>query len=592
MNNHEPKLRRSTSFSVVPDEALCCVLDRINDPRDREAISLVCRQWHRIDSATRKHVTIAFCYSAAPAMLRSRFARLESLKLKGKPRAAMYNLIPEDWGGYASPWIAELASGFDCLKELHLRRMVVYDEDIRMLVGARGHALQSLKLDRCSGFSTDGLRIIATNCRCLRTLYLEDSTIIDHGGEWLHDLATSNNVLMHLNFYMTELKILAKDLELLACNCKSLISLKLSECDLIALINFFKSASKLEEFGGGSFNVNQGEVGAYNKVVFPPRLLSLGLFIMGTNEVSVIYPFCASLKKLDLQYTFFLNTEDHCQLIQKCPNLEVLEVRNVIGDRGLEVVSNTCKRLRHLRVERGDDDPGQQNEQGRVTQAGMMSIAVGCRELEYIAIYASDISNAALEAFGTFSSNLRDFRIVLLDSEENITDLPLDNGVRALLRGCTKLGRFAFYLRPGGLSDVGLGYVGEYSGNIRYMLLGNVGESDMGLMRFAVGCKKLVKLELRSCCWFSEHALARAMLQLPSLRYVWVQGYKASLNGEGLREMRRRYWNIEFIPPGIEECQEASEEGRATLVTQPQLLAYYSLAGQRMDHPEYVVPLF
>ncbi|KAJ3703387.1 hypothetical protein LUZ61_007092 [Rhynchospora tenuis] len=585
-NHHGPRLRR-----MVPDEALYCVLDRIDDPRDREAISLVCRQWHRIDSATRKHVTIAFCYSAAPAMLRSRFARLESLKLKGKPRAAMFNLIPEDWGGYASPWIAELASGFDCLKELHLRRMVVTDEDIGMLVGARGHAFQSLKLDRCSGFSTDGLRIIATNCRCLRTLYLEESTIIDHGGEWLHDLATNNTVLMHLNFYMTELRILAKDLELLACNCKSLISLKLSECDLIALIKFFKSASKLEEFGGGSFNVDQGEAGAYNKVVFPPRLLSLSLLFMGTNEVSVIYPFCASLKKLDLQYTF-LNTEDHCQLIQKCPNLEVLEVRNVIGDRGLEVVSNTCKRLRHLRVERGDDDPGQQNEQGRVTQAGLMSVAVGCRELEYIAIYASDISNAALEAFGTFSSNLRDFRLVLLDSEENITDLPLDNGVRALLRGCSKLGRFAFYLRPGGLSDVGLGYVGEYSGNIRYMLLGNVGESDMGLMRFAMGCKKLVKLELRSCCWFSEHALALAMLQLPSLRYVWVQGYIASLDGEGLREMRRRYWNIEFIPPEIEESEEASEEGRATLVTQPQLLAYYSLAGQRMDHPEYVVPLF
>lgn len=266
-------------------------------------------------------------------------------------------------------------------------------------------------------------------------------------------------------------------------------------------------------------------------------------------------------------------------------------MRNVIGDRGLEVVSNTCKRLRRLRIERGDDDPGQQNEQGRVSQAGLMSVAVGCRELEYIAVYVSDISNAALEAFGTFSSNLRDFRLVLLDSEENITDLPLDNGVRALLRGCTKLNRFSFYLRPGGLSDIGLGYIGEYSGNIRYMLLGNVGESDVGLMRFAMGCKKLEKLEVRSCC-FSEHALALAILQLPSLRYVWVQGYKASLNGEGLRGMSRRCWNIEFIPPGIDICGEAGEEGRVALVTQAQVLAYYSLAGHRTDHPEYVVPLF
>jgi coronatine-insensitive protein 1 len=166
--------------------------------------------------------------------------------------------------------------------------------------------------------------------RCLRTLYLEESNIADNGGEWLHDLATNNTVLLHLNFYMTDLNISTKDLELLAHNCKSLISLKISECDLVALHNFFKSASKLEEFGGGSFNADLGEAqaGAYSKVVLPPRLLSIGLLFMGTNDVSVIYPICASLKKLDLQYAF-LNTEDHCQLIQKCPNLEVLEVCTV-----------------------------------------------------------------------------------------------------------------------------------------------------------------------------------------------------------------------------------------------------------------------
>ncbi|KAG8068462.1 hypothetical protein GUJ93_ZPchr0005g16254 [Zizania palustris] len=55
--------------------------------------------------------------------------------------------------------------------------------------------------------------------------------------------------------------------------------------------------------------------------------------------------------------------------------------------------------------------------------------------------------------------------------------------------------------------------------------ISNVGESDDGLIRFALGCVKLLKLELRSCC-FSERALAFAILQMPSLRYIWVQGYK------------------------------------------------------------------
>ncbi|KAM0850826.1 hypothetical protein ACQ4PT_052823 [Festuca glaucescens] len=43
----------------------------------------------------------------------------------------MFNLIPEDWGGSASPWIREL----------------------------------SVSIDRCSGFSTISLALIARSCR-------------------------------------------------------------------------------------------------------------------------------------------------------------------------------------------------------------------------------------------------------------------------------------------------------------------------------------------------------------------------------------------------------------------------------------------
>ncbi|XP_008812874.1 coronatine-insensitive protein homolog 1b-like [Phoenix dactylifera] len=574
----------------ISDLALECVLGYIDDPRDREAVSLVCKKWYRIDAITRKHITIAICYSASPDRLRERFPRLESLKLKGKPRAAMFNLIPEDWGGYAGPWVCEIAGAFNCLKAVHFRRMIVQDADIGVLVKARGHMLQALKLDKCSGFSTDGLLLVARSCRCLRTLFLEESSVAENDGEWLHELAVNNSLLETLNFYMTELRISPQDLELLARNCRSLISLKISECDVSDLIGFFRTATALEEFGGGSFNDQAGEINRYERVCFPPRLCCLGLIYMGMNEMHIIFPFAASLKKLDLQYTF-LSTEDHCQLIQRCPNLEILEVRNVIGDRGLEVVAQTCKKLRRLRIERGDDEQGPEDEQGRVSQIGLSILAQGCPELEYLAVYVSDITNAALESVGTFSKNLCDFRLVLLDREEVITELPLDNGVRALLRGCTKLRRFAFYLRPGGLSDVGLGYIGENSSNIRWILLGNVGESDLGLLQLARGCPSLQKLELRSCC-FSERALALAAMQLPSLRYLWVQGYKASPTGKDLMAMARPFWNIEFIPPRQDIAYHEFEDRRGGVDSQAQILAYYSLAGRRTDCPESVIPLY
>ncbi|KAJ0987868.1 hypothetical protein J5N97_006224 [Dioscorea zingiberensis] len=581
-------LNRALSFGIS-DEALERVMSYIDDPKDRDALSLVCRRWYRIDAITRKHITIALCYSTTPDRPCRRFPHLESLKLKGKPRASMFeNLIPDDWGGHAGPWIQEIADSFRCLKSLHLRRMIVTDADIDVLVRARCRILEALKLDKCSGFSTNGLLLVARSCKCLKTLFLEESIIVENDADWLHELASNNSVLESLNFYLTELKIVPfQDLVLLARNCQSLVSLKISEGDMLDLVGFFQEAKMLEDFAGGSFDEQPGEVNRYANVRFPPRLCRIGLTFMGTNEMNIIFPLAAALKKLDLQLTF-LSTEDHCQLIQQCPNLEILEVRNVIGDRGLEVVARTCKRLRRLRIERGEDEHGLEDEQGMVSHRGLSAVAQGCLELEYLAVYVFDITNAALECIGTFSKNLCDFRLVLLEREERITELPLDNGVRALLRGCTKLRRFALYLRPGGLTDEGLAYIGENSRNIRYMLLGFVGESDRGLLRFSTGCPDLQKLELRGCC-FSERALALAATQLASLRYIWVQGYNASPYGNDLMVMARPYWNIEFIPP--RQVNEGQDEFPP--VEHPaQMLAYYSLAGRRTDCPPTVIPLY
>lgn len=571
----------------MSDVVLGCVMPYIDDPKDRDAVSLVCRRWYELDALTRKHVTIALCYTTTPDRLRRRFGHLESLKLKGKPRAAMFNLIPEDWGGYVTPWVKEIAESFSCLKSLHFRRMIVRDSDLELLARTRGSVLHSLKIDKCSGFSTDGLFHIGRFCRSLKTLFLEESSIIEHDGKWLHELAMNNTALETLNFYMTDLaKVKFEDLELIARNCRSLVSVKISDFEIVNLVDFFRAAVMLEEFCGGSFNQ---EPEKYNAVSLPQKLCRLGLTYMEKNEMPIVFPFASLLKKLDLLYAL-LDTEDHCTLIQRCPSLEVLETRNVIGDRGLEVLARSCKRLKRLRIERGADEQGMEDEGGLVSQRGLIALAQGCLELEYLAVYVSDITNSSLECMGTYSKNLCDFRLVLLDREERITDLPLDNGVRALLRGCEKLRRFALYLRQGGLTDVGLGYIGQYSQNIRWMLLGYVGESDAGLLEFSRGCPSLRKLEMRGCC-FSEHALAAAVMHLTSLRYLWVQGYRASANAPGrdLLAMVRPYWNIELIPS--RRVTVPAPIGEAVVENPAHILAYYSLAGQRTDFPATVVPL-
>ncbi|GAV56796.1 hypothetical protein CFOL_v3_00338 [Cephalotus follicularis] len=574
--------------TVMPDVVMECVMPYIEDSRYRDAVSLVCRRWYELDALTRKHITIALCYTTSPERLRRRFRHLESLKLKGKPRAAMFNLIPEDWGGHVTPWVREIKESFNCLKALHFKRMIVTDSDLQVLSRSRGRVLQVLKLDKCSGFSTDGLLYISRFCRQLRTLFLDESSIVENDGHWLHELALNNSVLETLNFYMTDLaKINFEDLELIARNCRNLVSLKISEFEILDLVGFFRAAASLEEFCGGHFNEQPDR---YSVVSFPAKLCRVGLGYMGRNEMPILFPFASLLKKLDLLYAM-LDTEDHCLLIQRCPNLEVLETRNVIGDRGLEVLARCCKRLKRLRIERGADEQEMEDEEGVVSQRGLIALAQGCLELEYLAVYVSDITNAALEYVGTFLKHLRDFRLVLLEREDRITDLPVDDGVRALLRGCEKLKRFGLYLRPGGLTDVGLGYIGLYSQNVRWMLLGYVGETDAGLLEFSRGCPSLQKLEMRGC-FFSERALAAAVMQLTSLRYLWVQGYRASPTGRDLLAMARPFWNIELIPSRRVVVNDDLQDGENVVLEQPaHILAYYSLVGPRTDCPDTVTPL-
>ncbi|GAB4831866.1 Coronatine-insensitive protein 1 [Ancistrocladus abbreviatus] len=574
---------------AISDEILECILQHIDDARDRAAMSAVCRRWYELDALTRKHVTIAFCYAVTPARLLNRFPNLESLKIKGKPRASMFNLIPENWGGYARPWVEIIAESFPKLNSLHFRRMIVADSDLETIADAKGRTLKALRLDKCSGFSTDGLLQIARSCRNLRTLYMEECNIFERDGEWLHELAANNTVLETLNFHLTYLeKIKFEDIELIARNCP-LVCLKITECEVPNLINILRSAVTLEEFGGGSFSEQVDP--QMHCLSFPASLHSLCMTYLGKDEMPLLFPFGHLLRKLDLMYAL-LSTEEHCELLRRCPNLEVLEVRNVIGDQGLETVSIACKKLNKLRIEHGDDEQGMEDELGMVTQKGLIAVSLGCPEINYLAVYVSDVTNEALETIGLRLKNLHDFRLVLLDHEEKITDLPLDRGVRALLLGCKKLTRFAFYARKGGLSDLGLSYIGQCSENVKWMLLGYVGQSDEGFLAFSRGCPSLQRLEVRGC-FFSERAIAQAALQLRSLKYLWVQGYTPSTTGNDLLAMARPFWNIELIP-GRLEYVDGGHEGQARTVEFPdQILAYYSLAGQRTDFPEdqSVIPL-
>ncbi|CAA2988204.1 Hypothetical predicted protein [Olea europaea subsp. europaea] len=422
---------------------------------------------------------------------------------------------------------------------------------------------------------------------------MEESSIIENDGEWLHELALRNTVLENLNFYMTDLvQINSGDLELIAKNCASLVMVKITDFDIADLVGFFRNAAALEEFCGGSFSkppeAGEGDqnerLERYSAVPFPPRLCCLGLTYLARPEIPIVFPFAARLKKLDLLFAL-LDTEGHCLLLGRCPNLEMLQSRDVIGDRGLAVVAQICKKLKRLRIERGDD---MEDVEGVITQRGLISLSQGCLELEFLAIPVSEITNASLECVCTHLKKLYSFRLVLIEKQETRANFPLDNGVRSLLMGCNKLTGLTLYLLPGALTDVGLSYIGKYSPKVKWMLLGFVGESDNGILEFSKNLPSLQKLELRGCL-FSEGALGDAILRLSSLRSLWAQGYNESGADWDKVHKKRPKWIIELIPASRVAVPNENGED-AFIENKAQILAYHSLAGQRTDFPSTVVP--
>ncbi|GJV62458.1 leucine-rich repeat, cysteine-containing subtype protein [Tanacetum coccineum] len=138
------------------------------------------------------------------------------------------------------------------------------------------------------------------------------------------------------------------------------------------------------------------------------------------------------------------------------------------AETGLQVIGKVCKKLRKLT----------HHGVGVVTHLGSIVVAKGCTNLESLKVSLTDISNEALECVGTHLKNLCTFH---MDSVKKVRtkELLLDNGVRAMLMGCSKLERL------------------------------DIRKSNAGLVKLSEGRPRLRKLSLK---WFSLKQTSRCQL--------------------------------------------------------------------------------
>lgn len=197
------------SLLQFPDEILKRIIDWLSHPKDRNAVSRVCKRLHAIEGPSRETVFISNCYAIQPMTLVSRFPNARSITIKGKPRMVDYSFIPhaDVWGAFATPWVDLLCKFYRSIRHLKMKRMRITDADIERLISVCGETLERVELPKCSGFSTTGLEAIARGCRNLVVMNLCEADVKNEGAPlWLTTLANTAMSLQVLDVSLTELQ--------------------------------------------------------------------------------------------------------------------------------------------------------------------------------------------------------------------------------------------------------------------------------------------------------------------------------------------------------------------------------------------------
>ncbi|KAL8127380.1 protein AUXIN SIGNALING F-BOX 2-like [Apium graveolens] len=569
-------------MNYFPEEVLELVFNLLTTHRDRNAVSLVCKSWYSVERFSRERVFIGNCYAISPERMIGRFPRVRSLTLKGKPHFADFNLVPPDWGGFVFPWIEAMVKSGVNLEELKLKRMVVSDDSLELL--ARSFVnFKSLVLVSCEGFSTDGLAAIASNCRHLRELDLQENEVEDHRGQWLSCFPESCTSLVSLNFACLRGEVNLSALERLVARCRNLSSLKLNHAVPVdALQKILVQAPQLQELGAGSY-VHDPDSETCKKLKNTIQNCTSIRSLSGFLEVAprclpAVYPVCANLTSLNLSYAPGIYSKDLIKLIRHCRKLQRLWILDYIGDKGLGVVASSCKELQELRV-----FPSDLHGAGNtaVTEEGLVAISSGCRKLNSLLYFCQQMTNAALITVAKNCPNFIRFRLCTLNPTipDPVTMQPLDEGFGAIVQSSKGLKRLSL---SGLLTDKVFLYIGMYAEQLEMLSVAFAGGSDKGMVYVLNGCKKLKKLEIRDSP-FGNMALLADMGKYETMRSLWMSSCEVTLGACKTLAKKMPNLNVEIINE-TEQMDANSDESQKV----EKMYLYRTLVGARSDAPEFV----
>ncbi|CAI8615036.1 unnamed protein product [Vicia faba] len=404
-----------------------------------------------------RRIFVGNCYAVSPSTVTKRFPELRSVSLKGKPHFADFNLVPEGWGGYVSPWIAAMAYGLPLLEEIRLKRMVITDESLELIAKSFKN-FKVLVLISCEGFTTDGLAAIASNCRNLKELNLQESELEDLSGHWLSQFPDSYTSLVSLN---------------------------------ISCLN-----NELAELGTGVYSAEmRPEVFSNLVTAFSgcKQMKSLsGFWQVLPSYLPALNPVCSRLTSLNLSYAV-IQSSDLIKLVGQCPNLLRLWVLDYIEDAGLDVVAASCKDLQELRVFPSDPFGLEPNialtEQGLVSSRPNLTRFRLCilepRTPDYLTLQPLD------SGFGAIVEHCKDLRRL------SLSGLLTDRVFEYIGAHAKKLEMLSVAFA--GDSDLGLHYMLSGCDNLRKLEIRDCPFGDKALLANAAKLETMRSLWMSSC---------------------------------------------------------------------------------------------
>ncbi|KAG6419114.1 hypothetical protein SASPL_121323 [Salvia splendens] len=370
-------------------------------------------------------------------------------------------MLPLNWGAIVHSWLVMFAKVYPFLEELRLKRMTITDESLDLLAKSFP-GFKALSLSMRDGFTEIGLKAIASHCRNLTELNIQDCR--------------------------TE--------ERLVSRCKLLRVLKVNDrITLEQLQRLIVHVPLLTELGTGSFLQEP-----------TPRQY---------EEIETAFCNCRNLQALSAKYP--LQSGEFAKFLAHCPNLRCLWVMDSVEDKGLEAVGSSYPLLEELRVYPAD--PYDRHHRDGVTELGFLAVSRGCPKLHYVLYFCRRMTNAAVVTRVHNCPDFTHFRLCIMTpyQPDYLTNGPLDDGFGAVVKTCTKIKRLSV---SGLLTDQTFAYIGKYAKDLDTLSAAFGGSSDLGMQCVLEGCPKLRKLEIRDCP-FGDSALVSGREKYEMMRSLW-----------------------------------------------------------------------